>query len=486
MRKPVGIALAALLLLGGYATADVYDRVPGILTLDRPTPLPTARASGPAPTLVPLPSPAASPTVLAGLDSSAPTPAPAKLAEVLDRALADPALGPSVGMSVRDARTGAELYARGADTSRVIASVQKLLAAAAITDELDPMAVMTTSVRQTSPTQLVLVAGGDTLLATGAGDPDAVAGRAGLRDLAEQVATALEAAGPVPDDLTVRLDTTYAAGPGFPDTPAYPTGWAPADVAAGYTQTVAMLGLAEDRPKPGKPSPSDPAAAVLKAFADELTRALTVSVGTDSDAATRTEATPKDAPVLGEVRSAAYQDVLGLALDESDNALTENLARQAAVRAGEDGSFAGNAAWVLARLKHLGFDVRGTTMLDTSGLARGQSATVDLVAEVTSAALTGKLPGLADAMAGLPIAGLDGTLFDRYLSEPASAAAGVVRAKTGTLTGISSLAGTTVDADDRELLFVVVADQVPAATGTLGARSALDRAIAELTQCGCR
>ena len=419
------VALAVL----GYAAADVVDLAPGILTRERPTPLPAPTAAGPAPIPVPLPSTGPPAPVLLALPGDAPTPAADRLAEVLDQALADPALGPSVGVSVRDARTGEELYGRGTGEHRIVASAQKILAAAAITSVLDPQARMTTAVRSPAPGELVLVAGGDTLLASGRSDPTVVAGRAGLADLAADVVANLPAGSP--GALTLRLDMTYAAGPGYPDTPAYPVGWSAADLAAGYTQTISMIGL-------------------------------------------------------GAVESAAYGDVLALALDESDNALTENLARQASVRGGRDGAFADNADFVADTLGALGFDLSGTTLLDTSGLTRGQGSTARLLAQVTVAALDGTLPGLADVVAQLPVAGLDGTLIDRFRTGPASAAAGVARAKTGTLTGISSLVGTTVDADDRPLVFAIIADQVPPATGTLGARAALDRAVATLTACGCR
>ena len=485
MRRSATVLVVAVLALGGYGAADVYDVVPGILTRDRPTPLPAPATPGPTPTPVALPTAAAAIPVLAALADDAPVPSTAALKKALDAAVADPALGPSVGVSIRDAATGKELYARGADAPRVIASAQKILAAVAISSELDPRARMTTEVRMVAPGELVLVAGGDTLLAREAGDPDATAGRVGLRDLAEQVAAAVREE-PV-ERWTVRLDLTYAAGPGYPDTPTYPTGWAPGDVAAGFTQTVAMIGLADERPKPYEPSPMDPAASVLDAFVGELQRAIPdATVTADDIPDLRATPAPTEATVVARGQSAAYRDVLAEALDTSDNALTENLARQAALQAGRDGSFADNAAFVVDTLKAKGYDLTGTTLLDTSGLTRGQTSTAALLSQVTAEALAGKLPGLQDVIARLPVAGLDGTLFDRFRTEPANAAAGVARAKTGTLTGISSLVGTTVDADERELTFVIVADQVPASSGTLAARAALDRFVATLTACGCR
>lgn len=502
MRRSLTAGVLSLSLLVGYAVADVYDLVPGVLTRDRPTPAvpattPTAPGATQTPaTLAPLPTPTAGTGLLAALPDSAPVPTTAGLATALEAALAAPALGGDVGVSIRDARTGALLYAAGADQPRVVASTAKILAAAAIATTFDLNRTMTTRVVQSGDRELTLVAGGDTLLARDQGDPDSAAGHAGLGDLADQVVAALKAApsgsgsssgsgsgsasrATGPPGWSLRLDETYDAGA------AMPPGWNPADVAAGYTQGVHMIGLAAQRPKPGEPSPADPGGAVLATLADRLgERGLTVTI--EDSGAGRHTAAPAGARVLGEVTSAPYREVLATALDESDNALTENLVRQAAMAAGGDGTFAHNAAYVTATLDGLGFDLSGTHLLDTSGLTYGQTATVRLLSDVVAAARAGRLPGLADVLAKLPVAGLDGTLHDRFLDEPASSAAGIARAKTGTLTGASALLGTTVDADNRELDFVLVADKVPAASGTWAARAALDRIVADLTGCGCR
>jgi D-alanyl-D-alanine carboxypeptidase/D-alanyl-D-alanine-endopeptidase (penicillin-binding protein 4) len=65
------------------------------------------------------------------------------------------------------------------------------------------------------------------------------------------------------------------------------------------------------------------------------------------------------------------------------------------------------------------------------------------------------------------------------------AGVGVVRGKSGTLTGVSALAGLLRDHDGRLLLFSIVADQVPDG-GTDGAQQALDATVAALVNCGCR
>jgi len=88
----------------------------------------------------------------------------------------------------------------------------------------------------------------------------------------------------------------------------------------------------------------------------------------------------------------------------------------------------------------------------------------------------------------LPVAAWSGTLANRYLPGSAGArGAGVVRAKTGTLTAVSTLAGIVHDTDGRLLVFALLADRVPpGVAATRSAEAALDRIAATVAGCGCR
>ena len=112
-RTPIVIGLVSALGLGGYAVADAYDRVPGIITLAPAVP---ASAAPTASSSVVLPTAASAPALTEAARARIPT--AVGLAAALDPVVADQRLGGSVGASVRDAVTGKELYAVGASTPR--------------------------------------------------------------------------------------------------------------------------------------------------------------------------------------------------------------------------------------------------------------------------------------------------------------------------------------------------------------------------------
>src|SRR5205807_4451002 len=109
-----------------------------------------------------------------------------------------------------------------------------------------------------------------------------------------------------------------------------------------------------------------------------------------------------------------------------------------------------------------------------------------LLARTIELAASGDRPVLRPIVTGLAVAGFTGSLAaPRFQAPGAGGATGLVRAKTGTLTGVSAIAGTVDDADGRVLVFVFIADAVPP-SGTLDARDVLDQLAATVTGCGCR
>ena len=470
---------AAVLVVTGYAVADVLDAAPGVLTRNRAVAVPTPTVSGtPAPVL--LPAAASSvPPVLTDTGADAPVPTADGIRDAVAAASRDPALAGATGISVRDGITGEEVFALDAATPRVPASTAKLLAALAVADGLDLGSTMVTRVvALPGAADLVLVAGGDTLLAPGEGDPEEVAGRAGVADLATQVADALAPSGRT--TVRLRLDLSWAPGPRYPST------WNPNDVRDGFTQAVVMTGLATQLPAAGRPAPTYPEREVAEAMVAALAeRGVTATLQPES---TWTAPAPSGAEALGSVESATYGEVLDRALDRSDNALTENLVRQAAAAAGRPTTPQGaNAAFIRERLEAHAVPTEGLVLKDASGLSPGQAASAATLSGVLRLAATGQVQELKGVVGGLPVSGLSGTLRRRFGSEATDDVAGLPRAKTGTLRKGSSLAGTTVTADGRPLTFVVLVDGFPETYGgTQRARAALDRIVAALTRCGCR
>jgi len=175
-------------------------------------------------------------------------------------------------------------------------------------------------------------------------------------------------------------------------------------------------------------------------------------------------------------------------LSRSDNDLAEALARQVALTRGEPASFAGASSaiggvlqGVLARV---GAPADSVRLQDGSGLSRLDRLQPAALTRLLAATAGSDRAQLAPVLSGLPVAGFDGTLDDRFRAGPAATAAGVVRAKTGTLNGVGALAGLVRTRDGRLLAFALAADALPVG-GTRAAQTALDRLAATLARCGC-
>jgi D-alanyl-D-alanine carboxypeptidase/D-alanyl-D-alanine-endopeptidase (penicillin-binding protein 4) len=426
----------------------------------------------------PVPSPAASwAPVLTAAGTAAPAPSTAGLAKALGKSLHDPALGRHVAVSVLDAVTGRPLLETSATSVVLPASTAKIATAVAALTVLPPDRQLTTRVvAGPAPGEVVLVGGGDPTLAgplTRPGYP--VAAR--LADLAEQVRAAL-AGTPL---RRVLVDDSLYTGP------VLGPGWRPSYVTGGDVAPVTALMVDEGRtalpPLVGPsraPRQGDPALAAGRSLARLL--------GAPAVPVTRGRAVP-GATELGAVDSPTVRQLVEQMLTHSDNDLAEALSRQVALAKGRPASFEGAATAVRSVLRELlptvGAGPGSVLLQDGSGLSRLDRVQPAAITRLLSAVAGARRAQLFPMLSGLPVAGFDGTLERRYRKGPQVAAAGVVRAKTGTLNGVSALAGLVRTHDGRLLAFDITADAVPLPQMT-ASQAALDRVAAALAACGCR
>ncbi|MDX3311986.1 D-alanyl-D-alanine carboxypeptidase/D-alanyl-D-alanine endopeptidase [Streptomyces sp. NPDC054884] len=395
---------------------------------------------------------------------SAPNAVPtgAGVAGVLNPLLADPVLGTRHAAAVVDVATGKHLYGAGAGTGLTPASTTKIATAVAALSAMGGEHRLTTrTVLEPDTKELVLVGGGDPTLT--ARDDDR-AGWAGLRALAASSAAALKKRGLT--HVTLSYDTTLYAG-----SEVHPIG------PNGNLARVTALSADEGRPDGSTSGPvtrvPDPAADATRAFAAFLKAdGITTTPPGPSKATTRAKS-------LASVSSPPLSVLVERMLTNSDNDIAEALARHTALATGVRADFAGGGAAVRAQLKKLGLPTAGVLIKDGSGLDRQDRITANLLTALLVKAGDPARPDLRPVLTGLPVAGFTGTLADRYRD----GAAGVVRAKTGTLTGVNALAGTVVDQDGRLLAFAFLA---AGTTDAGAAQAALDRAATALADCGCR
>lgn len=409
------------------------------------------------------PSPTPGP-VLKALDPSAPEPTAAGLSAALATAAVNPALG-TLTARVIDSATGTVLLDKDAGKALQPGSTMKLFTAIAAAQSIKPGSRITTKVvAGTAPGQIVLVGGGDPTLSTTDISPY-YSGAASIAQLAAAIKPALTQA-----VTSVLVDDSAFAGP--PEA----TGWAPGDAPSTYASSIYPVMVDGGRASPGEDAmrSANPDLAAAKALAKAL--------GVPGASTGRGAANP-NAAVLGSVQSAPIEELIEQAITQSDNVLAECIGRQIAIANSMEPSFTGAVNATNKVLGALGVDTTGRTAYDSSGLSGQDRASAASIAAVLVVANSGKFPLTDTVNSALAVAGYTGTLASRYQIGPAAAAAGDVRAKTGTLTAVSALAGTVVTKDGRLLIFAMLSNGGP---DTNAARAALDAIAAILAGCGCQ
>jgi D-alanyl-D-alanine carboxypeptidase/D-alanyl-D-alanine-endopeptidase (penicillin-binding protein 4) len=454
-RRAITVAAASLvtvLLTAGYVVADIADAVPGFLTVRgvtaaaAPEARPAATVAGTAKRNVPIDA--------------------AKANALISRFGAAEGVGAQYSFAIAD-DDGSIVAGHAADTPREPASTLKTLTALAAAAVLDMGSTFTTSTMldqsSAGASTLTLKGGGDMLLGRGASDPVHVNGRAGLSTLADETVHALRQR----NISSIRL--AY-------DNTLFGASQQPLDIAQNnpdgryFTPTSAMAidggRMWPDGRRPKDPDSYDsypPLSTTTASDTAGVFATLLKARGITLEGEVRPGAAPAGISPLASVASATLGEVLGFALRHSDNTLAEEFGRLLALHDDSNtghsnssvaithNSPAGAVAAVRRELGRLGINLSAVTMADCSGLSPGSSINAATLAQVQARNLN--VGAGAEAGEGLSMPGLVGTATDR-LSDPG--ATGMLRVKTGSLSGVTAMAGNVSRSNDGTLAFAII------------------------------
>jgi serine-type D-Ala-D-Ala carboxypeptidase/endopeptidase (penicillin-binding protein 4) len=370
-------------------------------------------------------------------------------ARALDRQMRH--AGAGSGAFAVDLDSGAVIYASAPDTPRIPASVNKLYTTAAALTRFGPDGQLETEVLAAEqPDEEGVVTGN--LYLHGGGDP--TFGRSEARGLANVLA------GSGLTEVTGRVigDESYFDGlRGGPASSYKTSSWVGPLSALTFNR-----GLTISR----RPSfQSQPALYAAQQFERALERA-----GVEVRRGARAGVSPADTVRVGEWASPRMSVLVGQTNQPSDNFMAETLLKALGAEYGSSGSMGAGTA--VAREVAADFDAH-PQMLDGSGLSRRNRTSTRDVVEL--------LDGMDESdvadefRASLATAGRTGTLDERMRSTPARDRC---RAKTGTLNGVSALAGYCDGQDGARTAFAFLMNGVT----VTGAHPLQDRMAAALAR----
>ena len=332
----------------------------------------------------------------------------------------------------------------------VPASTAKLLTAAAALLELGEdfryrtvVAATATPSGDTVPGDLVLVGGGDPLLAS----PD-YAGR--FRRQPQTFTDLDRLAAAVADSGVRRVAGSVVGDESRYDRARYVDGWPQRYIDQDQIGPLSALSVNDGfAAYPLAPDASDELEAATDPAADAaavLTRLLEAR-GVDVVGAPRSGTRPEGASELAAIESVPLREVVTQLLRESDNSTGELLLKELG-RAAGDPSTAGGRAVAIEALAEAGVDVGGIVLADGSGLSLDNRLSCEVLVEVLT-----DLPVSPVLDEGLAVAGRTGTLTERFDGTDLE---GVLRAKTGTLNTVTALTGIVEDTDPPLAFALVV------------------------------
>ena len=340
------------------------------------------------------------------------TPLQARLAKALRVPHVAPARSAAVAL---DLATGSVLFAQNPTLPLAPASNEKLPVAYAALVTLGPTFRIETSVLGEGEIEGTTFNG--TLVLRGGGDP--TLSTAGLRSLAAQVRNV----------GIRRVSGGIVADESYFDTRRVVAGWKPSFF---IEESAPLSALVVNRARVGRYISRTPALSAATAFRTALRTAGVAVEGT-----VRLGTADEFALPIATLESPTLASIIRFMDRESDNFTAELLLKQLGAVELERGTSAAGATVVMQTLAAAGVPMAGVRIVDGSGLSRLDRLTANALAGILRAAYSD--PTIKPAfVASLPVAGVNGTLSDRFRKPPTR---GRVLAKTGTTSDASALSG---------------------------------------------
>ena len=397
---------------------------------------------------------------------SQPDPSLVRTCSIRTAASAD-ALGKLRG-SVINTSSGDVIYSAGGSQQAAPAGTMQLITASAAISVLGPDYRMTTKVyRSSEPGTIVLVGAGDpTLSNTDPGSQSYYKDAPKLSALVDQVRTALGAEQPI---AKIILDASY-----WDPSDAWDESWSSSARRNGTMSEVTALQVDGDR--------EDPTAAKSPRSDDPIDRAgqlFAAKLGFP-DAELVQGTVDEGSEEIAHVDSQPISVLVNTMLQTGDYTLAESIARVTSKESNGDGSAGSLPATFGSALTQLGLDPADVLVKDASGLSKENAVPAKFMAQLSQKILEGTNK-LNNVYNSLPVAGVSGTLLDRFTGDNEKAREAVIAA-TGATGSESSLSGTIKAQDGSTLVFAFYAldDSIDAAAAAL----AIDTLTTRAFECG--